>query len=103
MKIIQSKFFKKWFNGLSNDIKGVILSHLLRIEYGHMQNCKPLKNANKIFELSIHFQKGYRLYFMREGKTVIVLINGGIKDDQKRDIEKAKRIKMIYENGGKIL
>lgn len=45
-----------------------------------------------IFEMRIHYGPGYRLYFIREGRAVIVLLCGGEKDGQQRDIERAKRL-----------
>ena len=45
-----------------------------------------------ISEMSIHYGPGYRLYFMRRGNRVVVLLCGGDKDSQQRDIALAKRI-----------
>ncbi len=43
-------------------------------------------------ELRIHYGPGYRLYFIRRGAEVIVLLCGGQKDGQRRDIERAKQM-----------
>ena len=42
--------------------------------------------------MRIHYGPGYRIYFIREGITVVVLLSGGDKDTQSRDIERAKRL-----------
>ena len=43
-----------------------------------------------VFEMRIHYGPGYRIYFIREGTTVVVLLCGGDKDSQSRDIRRAK-------------
>jgi len=48
--------------------------------------------GNGVFEMRIHYGPGYRLYFMREGETVVVLLCGGDKNTQKRDIQHAKQL-----------
>ena len=45
-----------------------------------------------VFEMKIHYGPGYRLYFIRRGSEIIVLICGGDKSSQRRDIERAKRL-----------
>jgi len=45
-----------------------------------------------VSEMRIHYGPGYRVYFLREGATVYLLLTGGDKSSQKRDIERAKRM-----------
>lgn len=80
--------FKKWFHSLK-DIKGqqVILSRLTRIERGNMGDCEPVGQG--VNELRIHFGPGYRVYFGFDGKTVVILLIGGDKKTQNKDIETA--------------
>ena len=42
--------------------------------------------------MRIHYGPGYRLYYTRKGDTVVVLLCGGVKGSQRRDIERAKRL-----------
>ena len=45
-----------------------------------------------VFEMRIHYGPGYRLYFIHEGTTVVVLLCGGDKDSQESDIARARRL-----------
>ena len=61
---------------------------LLRIEGGNLGDCEPVGDG--VFELRIHMGPGYRVYFGRHGRTVVLLINGGDKSTQASDIVRAK-------------
>jgi putative addiction module killer protein len=52
--------------------------------------------GDAVSEMRIHFGPGYRLYFIREDQTVIVLLCGGDKDSQPRDIQRAKRLALEW-------
>jgi len=64
-----------------------ILQRLARIQSGNYGDCKSLKNG--IFELRLSFGSGYRIYFGEDGDTIVVLLCGGDKSTQERDIENA--------------
>jgi putative addiction module killer protein len=68
----------------------LIASRLDRLAYGHAGDTEPVGKG--ISELRIHFGPGYRIYFQRWGKTVIVLLCGGDKSTQAKDIKTAKRL-----------
>ena len=59
-----------------------------------MQTCSPDVRSvgDGVYEMRIHCGSGYRLYFIRRGSEVIVLLCGGDKGSQRRDIERAKRL-----------
>lgn len=61
-----------------------------RLAAGNPGDVKPVDGA--IRELRIDYGPGYRVYFLREGGRVVVLLCGGDKSSQGRDIEQAKRI-----------
>lgn len=84
--------FDKWYRKLSDlRAKAKILFRLQKLETEeHFGDCKPVGNGIK--ELKINYAKGYRVYLKEiEGKIIILLI-GGDKSSQQKDIEKAKEI-----------
>ena len=84
--------FDKWFKKL-NDLraKAIILVRLQRLEKDeHFGNCEPVGDG--IRELKINLAKGYRVYFKEIDGKIIILLIGGVKSTQQKDIEKAKDI-----------
>ncbi|MBK8516054.1 MAG: type II toxin-antitoxin system RelE/ParE family toxin [Saprospiraceae bacterium] len=84
--------FDKWLRKL-NDLKAKakILFRLQKLEYnGHFGDCKPVGDG--INEMRVNFGKGYRVYFKEKDGKIIILIIGGDKSTQQKDIKKAKEI-----------
>ncbi len=77
--------FTIWLNGLK-DGKGRrrILSRLRRLEQGNYGDCKHIKDG--IFELRLFFGAGYRIYFGEDRGNIVLLLCGGTKSTQGRDI-----------------
>jgi len=80
--------FEKWLEDLK-DKKGraKIRVQLDRLEQGNMGKCASVGQG--VFELKINFGPGYRVYFGEDGETIIILLCGGEKSTQKKDIQKA--------------
>lgn len=71
--------------------KAKILFRIQKIESdGHFGDCKPVGDG--IRELRVNFANGYRVYFKEKDGKIIVLLIGGEKSSQQKDIEKAKEI-----------
>lgn len=83
--------FVEWQKGLTTKVESIVLTRLARIRSGNLGDCKYIKNSDGVFELRIDFGSGYRIYFGKQGTIIIVLLIGGDKGSQNRDIEKAKR------------
>jgi putative addiction module killer protein len=84
--------FDKWLRKLKDlRAKAKILFRIQKLEIDeHLGDCKPVGEG--IYELRINYAKGYRIYFKeREGKLILLLV-GGEKSSQQKDIEKAKEI-----------
>ncbi|MDZ8227227.1 type II toxin-antitoxin system RelE/ParE family toxin [Nostoc sp. ChiVER01] len=81
--------FSEWFDSL-RDIraKAKIRARLDRVEAGNLGDCKSVGDG--VFELRIDYGSGYRIYFGQQGSTVIILLCGGDKSTQDKDIAKAK-------------
>jgi len=106
LKIYQNSngknYFLDWLIALK-DIKAraIIRARLNRIELGNFGDCKSIGEG--ISELRINYSSGFRVYFGRHGETVVVLLCGGDKASQKRDIVKAKVLWKEYKDGTKKL
>ena len=89
--VYQSAAFKRWFGRL-RDSRAVALvnARILKVSSGQLGDARRVGDG--VYEMRIHYGPGYRLYFIREGGTVIVLLCGGDKSSQRRDIERAKRM-----------
>ena len=89
--------FQKWLSSLK-DLKGVtkIKTRLNRLALGNYGDCKNLKNGVK--ELRIDYGPGYRVYFAElNRKTTILLIIGGTKRTQDKDIKKAVEYWQLFK------
>jgi putative addiction module killer protein len=84
--------FDKWLRKLKDfRAKAKILFRIQKIENDeHFGVCEPVGNG--IRELKIDYAKGYRVYFKETDGKIIILLIGGDKSTQQRDIEKAKEI-----------
>jgi putative addiction module killer protein len=87
IEVRQSLEFERWLKALTDDrARKRIIQRLARIELGLFGD---VRYFDGIGELRIDYGPGYRLYFVRRGATLIILLCGGDKSSQKRDIEKA--------------
>ena len=87
----QSDIFRKWRTRLKDvRIRALIASRLDRLAFGHAGDVKPIGQG--ISELRIDHGPGYRIYFQKRGSTIILLLCGGDKSTQNKDIQTAKRL-----------
>lgn len=84
--------FDKWFRKLKDlRAKAKILVRIQKLEKEeHFGDCEPVGNG--IRELKINYAKGYRVYFKEVDGKIVILLIGGDKSTQQKDIEKAKEI-----------
>jgi len=87
----QTEEFEAWLAELKDEIaRKRIGQRIARIQVGLFGDTKSV--GDKIFELRIDHGPGYRVYFPREGNMVVILLCGGDKSSQDRDIQKAREI-----------
>ena len=81
--------YTQWFESISNlKMRTRIQARIDRIESGNLGDHKSLGGG--IFELRLQFGSGYRVYFGQAGNTIVLLLCGGDKSSQVRDIKRAK-------------
>ena len=97
IEVVQSREFKVWHDNLRDRIARARITARIRLaEHGNLGDWKPLRDG--VSEMRIDVGPGYRLYFTRRGKTVIVLLCGGDKAMQDIDIKRAVDLaKMLKE------
>ena len=87
----QTETFRKWRTKLKDERARVLIaSRLDRLAFGHAGDAEPVGEG--ISELRIHHGPGYRVYFKQRGDTIIVLLCGGDKGSQDKDIKAARRL-----------
>jgi putative addiction module killer protein len=89
--------FAEWFAELDAAASAKIVRALARIEQGNLSNVKGVGEG--VLEFRIDFGPGYRIYFGRDGETMIVLLAGGTKKRQQRDIDAAHAYWQDYKRG----
>ncbi|MFT6039051.1 MAG: putative addiction module killer protein [Candidatus Azotimanducaceae bacterium] len=92
-QIHQTDIFAKWFSKLKD--RKAIAKVLIRIESLRQGNTGDSKSIGSgLHELRIHFGPGYRIYYTRKAGLVILLLCGGDKSSQSKDIAHARKIMM---------
>lgn len=80
--------FDAWLSGLKDKIgRARIILRIRSAEHGNFGDCEPVGDG--VSEMRIHVGPGYRAYFTRREKVVYLLLLGGDKSSQKRDIKRA--------------
>ena len=85
--------FSLWLESLSDSVQARIRQRLRRLEQGNLGDCKLLGDG--VSELRLFFGPGYRIYFGEHQNSLVILLLGGDKSSQKKDIKKAKK---LWEN-----
>lgn len=80
--------FEEWFSGLHAPAAAKVTTALARLEQGNLSNTKGVGEG--VLEYRIDWGPGYRVYFGRDGDVLVILLTGGTKQRQQRDIEAAK-------------
>ena len=90
-RFIRSSDFDAWLSGLADiNAKTRILARLQSAIHGNFGDCESVGEG--VSEMRIHLGAGYRVYYTRTGKVIYILLAGGDKSTQNKDIVKAKRL-----------
>lgn len=88
--------FTAWLEGLADvPVRSVVVARLKRLERGLMGDVVPVGDG--VSELRIHLGAGWRIYFTQRGTQLIVLLVGGSKRTQNRDIKRAKALAALLD------
>jgi putative addiction module killer protein len=91
IEIRQTDEYSSWFERLRDrQARARILARFRRLSLGNPGDVEPVGEG--VSELRIDYGPGYRIYYKQRGKTLVILLAGGDKRTQKRDIEKAKEL-----------
>jgi putative addiction module killer protein len=95
--IKETKIFSKWLLKLK-DIRGkvAIFRRIKRVKEGNFGDHKSVGDG--VSELRITIGAGYRVYYTKKGEEIIILLVGGDKSTQSKDIEKAKKLAKEYQD-----
>jgi putative addiction module killer protein len=89
--IHESEIFKQWIRSLKNKItRSIINARIKRLSVGNFGDVKPV--GESVSELRIDYGCGYRVYFSKISAEIVVLLCGGDKSTQSKDIEMAKKL-----------
>lgn len=90
-EIKQTPTFEKWERKLRDrHAKALIAARIFRLATDFVGDVASVGEG--VSELRIHYGPGYRIYFRQHGDTILLLLSGGDKSTQKKDIEAAKRL-----------
>lgn len=87
-RFLRSDEFDAWLGALKEKIaRARIVQRIRSAEYGNFGDCESVGEG--VSEMRIHVGPGYRVYFTRRGDLIYLLLLGGDKSSQKRDIKRA--------------
>ena len=91
VEIRKTDVFARWIDGLSDlRARARVLARIERLAMGNPGDAKPVGEG--VSEMRIDYGPGYRVYFKRRGRTLVILLAGGDKSTQARDIRTAMRL-----------
>lgn len=88
--------FGRWFHQLNAEAANKVTTAIYRLEFGNFSNVESVGEG--VSEYKIDFGPGYRIYFGIDGKEFIILLVGGSKKRQRRDIDNAKGYWQQYKS-----
>ena len=100
MRVIRTEVFDKWFYALPDDrVFAAVEVRLQRLAAGNLGDASGVGEG--VMELRIHIGAGWRVYFIRRGEEIAVLLCGGSKRSQARDIARARGLAAHYVEDGR--
>ncbi|MBA2925505.1 type II toxin-antitoxin system RelE/ParE family toxin [Pseudomonas sp. P7] len=95
MEFNETTEFVKWLEAVRDPfVKVRVIKRVRMAEAGNFGDCESV--GDSVFEMRIHYGPGYRVYFTRRDEVVYLLLIGGDKSTQSRDIKRAKQIAINF-------
>ncbi len=97
IEIKRTPEFDRWFNGLKDvTTKMRLITRLKKVSRGNLGDVQSVGEG--VSEMREHFGKGWRMYFVQRGSVLVVMLGGGDKSTQARDIVKAIALSKTLED-----
>lgn len=97
IEVRQTEIFARWHGAIRDvRVRARIADRIDRLAKGNPGDVVPVGEG--VSELRLHFGPGYRIYFVQRGELIVVLLCGGDKRTQRRDIEAAKKLARELED-----
>lgn len=90
VKILKTDIFSAWMKSIDGSIRARVQARIDNVSNGHFGDFKALGDG--VFELRFHLRSGVRVYYCQHKQEIVILLAGGNKDSQKKDIEIAKQL-----------
>jgi putative addiction module killer protein len=91
LEIRETDTYKKWFDSLNDKMAKVRIDiRIKRVSLGNFGDVEPVGKG--VSELKIDYGAGYRVYFVKQENIIVILLCGGDKSTQKKDIQKAHKL-----------
>lgn len=87
--------YSKWFNSLNAQAAAKVTITVIRLAQGNFSNVKGVGSG--VYECTINFGPGYRIYLGKDGERLIILLGGGTKKRQQKDINAAASLWQDYK------
>jgi len=98
-EVRQTAVFRAWLDGLRDArAQARIAQRILRLQAGLMGDVRPVGGG--VAEMRVDYGPGYRVYFAQRGQVLVVLLCGGTKGGQQRDIRRAHEMAAALEDEG---
>lgn len=92
--VIPTVHFQGWLDSQSADVAEKVAIRIVRIQAGNFGDAKSV--GGKVSEIRINYGPGYRVYFTRRGLEVVILLVGGDKGSQSKDVKLAQKMAAAF-------
>ena len=90
-EVLTTDEFDRWLSDLADErARTKIASRVARLRFGNAGDAKPVGEG--VSEMRVHHGPGYRVYYKQTNKTIIVILSGGDKSTQEKDVRRAKKM-----------